>query len=114
MADPSKSAPPPPAFPSRLGNNAGIWEAVVNDEDEEESLEDAQPVEDESDDGEFMNEEFRADLAKLEVRTHDGLWNAGIQKDYKRELGEPKIETQISDLYPCKTTRIIGTNKPHD
>lgn len=70
MADPSKSAPAPPAFPSRLGNTASIWEAVVNDEGDEESLEDAEVVQDDSDDGEFMTEDFRADLRKLEVRAH--------------------------------------------
>lgn len=68
MADSSRPTPTPPAFPSRLGNNAGIWEAVVHDEDQEESLEDAEPIEDDNEDGTFMTEEFRADLRKLEVR----------------------------------------------
>ena len=41
----------------------------MNDEDGEDSLEDADAVQDDSNEEQFMTEEFRADLAKLEVRT---------------------------------------------
>lgn len=62
-----KTAPPAlPAFPPRLGLANSIWEVVIDNEEE-------QIEEDDSEDGEFMTEEFQADLAKLEVWSIFGI-----------------------------------------
>lgn len=64
-ARPSQPPPPVPSFPGRLSLSSAIWETVIsNEEDEEMDLEEMEENETE----EFMDDGFREDLRKLEVR----------------------------------------------
>lgn len=62
---PSQPPPPVPSFPNRLTLSNAIWETVISNEDDGEvDLEEMEENEPE----EFMDDGFRGDLKKLEVR----------------------------------------------
>lgn len=63
---PSQPPPPVPSFPDRLSLSNAIWETTIsNEEDGELDLEEIGEEETE----EFMDDGFRDDLRKLEVRS---------------------------------------------
>lgn len=64
---PSGTTPPLPTFPDRLSLSNAIWETVITkEEDGEEIIEEMG----EEGIGEFMDDGFREDLRKLEVRLY--------------------------------------------